>query len=127
MPVTTINRIVRFYEQYCSNSIKTPIYHFGCLQKNTPKIHFIWLFRHITGLKTTGFNVADINFKEQLEKKIAKDLASKFGNGMSVTITLKGKRTFRRPTFFTSKRCRKAIRPNRKFPACYPLTGNTSK
>lgn len=67
-------------------------------------------------------NVSDINFKEQLEKKIADNLAQKFGSssGMTITITLKGEKNLQKAYLYYLEALQKGYPEDREIPGLLP-------
>ncbi|MFZ5953018.1 MAG: hypothetical protein ACOYXC_20110 [Candidatus Rifleibacteriota bacterium] len=65
-------------------------------------------------------NIADINFKEQLEKKISDDLANKFGSGISISITLKGEKNLQKAYLFYLEALQKGYPADQEIPGLLP-------
>jgi hypothetical protein len=68
------------------------------------------------------FHIGDINFKEQLEKKISDNLAKSFGsgNGITITITLKGEKSLQKAYLFYLEALRKGYPEDREIPGLLP-------
>jgi len=66
------------------------------------------------------FNIADINFKEQLEKKISDDISKKFGNGISITITLKGEKNLQKAYLYYLEALQKGYPADQEIPGLLP-------
>lgn len=66
------------------------------------------------------FNVSDINFKKQLEKKIADDVAKNLGNGITITITLKGEKNLQKAYLYYIEALQKGYPAEQEIPGLLP-------